>query len=102
MLEVHGFEVRAFGSGAELLDGFAPVDGSCAIFDFNLPDTDGLVLHARLTAIHGHVPFIVITGRGTDEDRQRALAAGAVAYFLKPVRKEPLIAAVLDAVALIR
>jgi DNA-binding response OmpR family regulator len=39
----------------------------------------------RVKATYPQVAVIVMTGRGTEEDEQRARALGAFAYLTKPV-----------------
>jgi CheY-like chemotaxis protein len=41
-----------------------------------------------------NIPFIVITGGEPAKYRERALAAGAVAFFQKPVNKDELLATI--------
>jgi two-component system chemotaxis response regulator CheY len=56
--------------------------------DINMPVMDGLKLvnHIRSHPAHRELPIVVITTESAEEDRQRALALGASAYLIKPVR----------------
>ena len=45
------------------------------------------------------VPVVVITGRDTDEARERAIAAGAAAYLRKPVDDQSLLSTLAAAIA---
>ncbi len=40
------------------------------------------------------IPIVIITGSDSEEYRQRALAAGAVGYFRKPINNDELLALV--------
>ena len=63
------------------------------ITDIGLPDRTGLDLLHDLHPLH-HPPAIVISGRGSVETAQDALALGALAYLLKPYNIEELLSLV--------
>ncbi|HZR00110.1 MAG TPA: response regulator [Chloroflexota bacterium] len=56
------------------------------LIDVNLPGMSGLELCERLRADPAtrHATIAFLTAGGTAEDRQRGMAAGADAYFVKP------------------
>ena len=58
-----------------------------AIVDINMPVMNGIQLIelARAEQKLKDLPILVITTEGADEDRKRALAAGANGYLTKPV-----------------
>ncbi len=64
--------------------------------DIGLPGMTGLELIGRLRSSSGlHIPFaIAISGYGSDQDRERAIAAGFGYYFVKPVDMDSLLALV--------
>jgi two-component system response regulator VicR len=65
------------------------------ILDIGLPGGDGFIVMERLVSItETSVPVIVLTGRDPSTNRQRALDAGAKAFFLKPADNDQLLAAV--------
>ncbi|HEY7117679.1 MAG TPA: response regulator [Tepidisphaeraceae bacterium] len=90
-----GLDVEAFTSGDEFLGSLARRLPDCVILDLHMPQVSGFDVQARLTQQRRRLPVIVITGRDSDEVRQRALDGGAVAYLRKPVDDQTL----LDAVA---
>jgi len=53
------------------------------LLDLGLPDQDGLTVTARLREWSG-APIIVISARGREEDKIKALDAGADDYVTKP------------------
>lgn len=57
------------------------------LIDINMPVMDGLKLIATVRAMDAtrNVPIIVVTTRGQEQDRQRAMDLGADAYIAKPV-----------------
>jgi len=64
------------------------------IVDINMPVMDGLKLVKRIrsSAVHEHVPIIVVTTEGSSEDRERAMALGTNAYITKPIQAADVIA----------
>jgi DNA-binding NarL/FixJ family response regulator len=73
----NGIEVAAaFGSADEALIVRTPAD--VVVLDLELPGLGGVDAIPRFTA-----PVLVLTAYGTEEDLERALAAGARGYLLK-------------------
>ena len=73
------------------MDGLRKVSGDqfdLALIDINMPVMDGLKLIRLIRSEDGlkHVPIVVITTEGADEDRERALGLGADEYLTKPVQ----------------
>jgi DNA-binding response OmpR family regulator len=66
------------------------------ILDLGLPCGEGFVVMERMNKRDNlaHIPVIVLTGREVLENRDRALRAGAVAFFQKPVEDSKLLAAI--------
>jgi two-component system chemotaxis response regulator CheY len=56
--------------------------------DINMPVMDGLKLVSlvRKDASFNHIPIVVITTEGAEEDRNRAFTLGANEYITKPVQ----------------
>jgi two-component system, LuxR family, response regulator FixJ len=88
-----GFDVVCFRSAEEFLDSARIDELSCLILDIDLPGRSGLELQQHLHESKRKTPVIVISGQATETKRQRALNAGALAFFNKPFD----IAALLDA-----
>jgi two-component system, chemotaxis family, chemotaxis protein CheY len=61
--------------------------------DINMPVMDGLKLVSlvRQNPQLKHIPIIIITTEGAEEDRERGLALGANAYISKPIQSSHLI-----------
>ncbi len=72
------------------------------ITDINMPVMDGLKLirRVRMDEKHKHVPILVISTEGSDEDRSRALALGATGYITKPIQAPLVIAKVKELLAI--
>lgn len=82
-------------NGAEALQLLAERRFDLILLDLNMPVMDGFGFLERL-AERGdeRPPIIVITTESSVEDRERAIALGAVAYVTKPVRGHDLAATV--------
>ncbi len=82
-LESHGFrflEAVTAQEGTALATSHNP---DVILMDLGLPDLDGLELTRRLREWTA-TPIIVISARGQEEDKVRALDAGADDYLTKP------------------
>jgi CheY-like chemotaxis protein len=69
------------------------------ILDLGLPGGDGFVVMERLQRNDrlASIPVIVLTGRELSGNRDRALQAGATAFFQKPVEDSTLLFAIRKA-----
>jgi DNA-binding response OmpR family regulator len=69
------------------------------ILDLGLPAGDGFVVMERLHKNDhlANIPVIVLTGRELADNRDRALKAGATAFFQKPVEDSTLLFAIRKA-----
>ena len=90
-----GCEVLGVGTAEEALARFSEFQPAVLLADVELPGMDGLELLRRLADVLQDVPFIVITGRGSDERVVEAIEAGAFWYIEKPL-KPPVLRALLD------
>ncbi len=63
------------------------------LVDINMPVMDGLKLVSlvRQDPKIKHLPVIIITTEGAEEDRHRGLALGADAYIVKPIQASDLL-----------
>ena len=60
------------------------------VLDLGLPDSDGMGLLKQMRAQHDSTPVLIITSRGSLDDRLIGLRAGADDYLLKPFALEEL------------
>jgi two-component system, OmpR family, KDP operon response regulator KdpE len=86
-----GFEVTTAATAQEALDKAAvgPVDA--AIIDLVLPDGDGIEV-CRSIREWSDMPLIVLSAVGEEEQKVRALEAGADDYVTKPFGSNELVA----------
>jgi FixJ family two-component response regulator len=86
-----GMEGDAFTSGREIIDVIEPTPSfqpDCVVLDVQMPGMNGLEVQERLASIGNPLPVIFITAHDEAGVRDRALAAGAVAFLRKPFNDE--------------
>src|SRR4051812_44032241 len=86
-----GFEVLQAGTVEEALDAAALRPPAAAIIDLVLPDGDGIEVTQSLRA-WWKMPIIVLSAVGEEEEKVRALQAGADDYVTKPFGPRELVA----------
>lgn len=67
------------------------------LMDLRLPGTDGAGATARITALPDAPRVLVLTTYDSDADITRAMAAGAIGYVLKDIRRHALLDAIRSA-----
>ncbi len=87
ILERFGHTVMTETDPVAALDGMATAMPDVLVTDLMMPVLDGITLTARVRALPGgsHMPIIILTARGEDDDHERAMQAGATSYLTKPV-----------------
>lgn len=95
-----GMEGDTFTSGQEFINriettpSFQP---DCVVLDVQMPGMNGLQVQAWLASSANPLPVIFITAHDDAGVRDRALAAGAVAFLRKPFNDELLIKTLSEA-----
>ena len=85
-----GYRAEVFDSAEAFLDSPQATSTACLILDVRMPGMGGLALQRRLSESGPRIPIIFVTALASDEEGQRALRAGAVAFLRKPVDKATL------------
>ena len=88
-LEVEGFSVRAYQSGAELLKDTDIPDNGCLVVDYKLPEMNGLDLLVELRRRKVDLPAFLVTTHPNAAVRDRAARAG-VPLIEKPLLNDML------------
>lgn len=91
LLESHGYrhlEAATAQEGIALVTAHSP---DLLLLDLGLPDADGLDVTARVREWSA-VPIVVLSARGQEQDKIRALDAGADDYVTKPFGAGELLA----------
>jgi two-component system, OmpR family, KDP operon response regulator KdpE len=86
-----GYEPRATATAKEALDTAAVENPDAAIIDLVLPDGDGVEVCAELRS-WSEMPILVLSAVGEEQEKVRALDAGADDYVTKPFGPRELIA----------
>ncbi len=93
-LEEEGYEMVAAADGDAGLARALAEPFDCLILDLMLPGRDGLQILHVLRAAGLQTPALILTARGTVEDRVRGLDSGADDYLAKPFAWAELLARV--------
>jgi two-component system response regulator PhoP len=83
-LEAEGYRVDQAADGEEGLFLAREYPFDLAIVDLGLPKLNGLAIVQRLRADGRELPILILTARGTWQDKVAGLEAGADDYLVKP------------------
>lgn len=98
LIESAGWQPETFASGPEFLARAPALTPSCLVLDVVLPDLDGCALQ-YLVAGRAEMPIIFISGHGDVPVAVRAMKAGAVDFFTKPVAADVLLGTISRAIS---
>ena len=93
LLRSRGYEVNTAMSGHAALESVERDNPDLIVLDLGLPDMDGVDV-TRLVRDGRSTPIVVLSARGAEGDKVRALDAGADDYVTKPFGTEELLARV--------
>src|SRR3990172_3505360 len=96
-LRVSGYEPIEAADGVVGLREARRAGVDLILLDLLLPKMDGFEVLKELRITHPALPVIILTARGSEDDRVRGLRAGADDYIVKPFSARELLARV-DAV----
>lgn len=86
-LQRAGFEVFLAGDGEDALRMAGEIGCDILLLDLRLPKLDGMAVLRRLRAeVQRPLPVILMTASSNAAELERGLAAGAIAYLIKPFR----------------
>jgi FixJ family two-component response regulator len=97
LLRVHGINSRNYPSAHAFLEALPSYMPNCLIVDVNMPDMTGIELQSELLNRGVCIPTIVITAFDDKNIAASAASLGAAAFFLKPVPRDALMAAINSA-----
>lgn len=92
-LSLSGFDVSTASDGVEGMDRFASVRPDLVVSDLAMPRADGFAMIQQIRK-SSHTPIIVLSVRGGDVDKVRALDLGADDFVVKPFSVPELLARV--------
>jgi class 3 adenylate cyclase len=95
ILEPRGYDLRMAASGAEALATIASEDIDLVLLDILMPGMDGYEVCRRIRgqADTAYLPVVMLTASG-DEQKIKALEAGADDFLTKPIDQNELLARV--------
>lgn len=94
MLSLSGYKVHECGDGPTGLEHASRGTYDLVLLDVMLPGLDGFQVLAQLRRLQPLMPVILLTARGSEEDRVRGLRQGADDYVVKPFSTTELLARV--------
>jgi DNA-binding response OmpR family regulator len=99
-LRANGYQVSCAADAMSATAALVKEEPQLIILDLGLPCGDGFIVMERLQKNDklANIPVIVLTGREATTSRDRALQAGAVAFFQKPVEDAKLLSAIDKAI----
>jgi FixJ family two-component response regulator len=94
LLHAHGVDARSYSSARDFLEALPYGMPDCLIVDVNMPHMSGLELQRELLHLDARIPTIVVTACDDKSYRDQCRVLGAMAYLVKPVSPDALIAAI--------
>ncbi|WP_038047284.1 response regulator transcription factor [Thermus caliditerrae] len=94
LLKKAGHEVTLARTGEEALAHLGTGSFDLVVLDLMLPGLDGFAVLERLRGLPTRPKVLVLTARGQQADRAKALALGAEAFLPKPFSIQELLAQV--------
>lgn len=82
---------ECFSSTKDFLTHKLPDIASCLVLDVRLPGSSGIDFQQELLQANIHIPIIFISGHGDIPMTVKAMRAGAVGFFAKPVHEQDLL-----------
>jgi two-component system copper resistance phosphate regulon response regulator CusR len=89
-----GYAVDVAGDGQAALENIHATDYDLIILDMMLPDMDGLQVLEKIRNRKASPPVLILSARGTVNDRVKGLETGADDYLVKPFAFAELLARV--------
>jgi FixJ family two-component response regulator len=94
LFESVGLQVEAFATTTEFLTSLRNDAPQCLVLDVRLQGLSGLDFQTQLRVANINIPIVFITGHADIPMTVKAMKAGAVEFFTKPVREQDLLDAV--------
>ena len=96
LLRSRGYDVQVARTAREAMEAFTRYKPDLLILDLGLPDTNGLDV-CRWIRERSEIPILVLSARGSEQDKVKALDQGADDFVTKPFGPEELLARVRSA-----
>jgi len=76
-------DIETANGASDGLDRLAGVDVDCIVSDYDMPGMNGIEFLERVRETNPNLPFILFTGKGSEEIASEAVSAGATDYLQK-------------------
>jgi DNA-binding NtrC family response regulator len=90
-IQMRGFNSRVAPDGEQALKMIHENTYHVMVLDLRMPGIDGMAVLKAVKKTHPEMQVVMITGHGSDLDKENALGNGAFAYMEKPVELDALI-----------
>ena len=90
-LQLRGLNCTVCYDGQSAIDLNARESFAMIILDLRLPDLYGTEVLARIKQCRPAAQVVILTGHGTEKDRERCMQGGAYAFLNKPVGIDQLV-----------
>ncbi len=97
LLVSSGWKVESFLDPVKFLDYAKTTQPPLVVVDILMPIMNGLEVQNRLRTVSPSTRVIVLTSKDDPAVRSKALAAGAAAFFLKPVDDDEFLSGIESA-----
>lgn len=97
LFRASGFEVQRYVSAEAFLHATTVPRPACLVLDIHLGGMSGLELQQRLQASGDRTPIIFVTAQDAPAIYEEAERGSFLAFFVKPVRRELIIQAIMQA-----
>jgi FixJ family two-component response regulator len=91
LLMTFGFMTKTFNSSKSFFEAISKDDTGCLLLDIHMPELNGWEVQKRIMDSGSKRPVIFISAENPDIVEDRALKAGAVGFFQKPVNGQMLV-----------
>src|SRR5712691_808398 len=91
LLEIFGFDVQSYGSGADFLADDRRRTAGCLVIDQHMPGMNGLDVVDHMQKEGVRLPTILISGRLDTNTRRRAASLGVTGVIEKPFAADRLV-----------
>ncbi|TKH04751.1 response regulator transcription factor [Peribacillus simplex] len=91
-LEIEGYQVGTAMDGKEALEAYRSRKWDLILLDVMLPGISGIELLRKIRTKNNFTPVILLTAKGSVEDKVSGLDCGANDYITKPFQIEELLA----------
>jgi len=98
LLSSAGYGTETYESAENFIMDVDRSEAACLVVDVHLGDISGIEMAHHLDALGYTFPIVFVTGSSEQTFQRQAMEMGCIAYLLKPITAERLLAAVLEGI----